>query len=147
MAQWLKKKKILLPLQDMQVQSPGQEEPLEVEMPTYSRILAWRIPGTEEPGGLQSTGSPRVGHDWATNTHTQRRVSLPYKHWEGHKGHDLSAFCFKSSLWLLYGRFKWEILGCKETKWEIITIIHVKDVGGFRLKQCQTKRKMNLRYI
>ena len=36
---------------------------LEKEMATYSSVLAWRIPGTEEPGGLPSVGSPRVGHD------------------------------------------------------------------------------------
>ena len=40
--------------------------PLEKEMATHSSILAWRIPWTEEPGGLQFTGSQRVGHDWAT---------------------------------------------------------------------------------
>ena len=45
------------------VQSLGQEDPLEKEMATHSNILAWRIPWTEEPGGLQSTGSQRVGHD------------------------------------------------------------------------------------
>ena len=42
---------------------PGQEDPLEKEMVTHSNILAWRIPWTEEPGGLQSTGSQRVRHD------------------------------------------------------------------------------------
>ena len=41
----------------------GWEDPLEKEMATHSSILAWRIPWTEEPGGLQSTGSQRVGHD------------------------------------------------------------------------------------
>ena len=45
------------------VRSLGQEDPLEKEMATHSGILAWRIPWTEEPGGLQSTGSQRVGHD------------------------------------------------------------------------------------
>ena len=40
---------------------PGQEDPLEEEMATHSSILAWRIPGTEEPGGLQSMGSQRLG--------------------------------------------------------------------------------------
>ena len=38
---------------------------LEKEMATHSRVLAWRIPGTEEPGGLPSMGSHRVGHDWS----------------------------------------------------------------------------------
>ena len=41
----------------------GGEDPLEEGMATYSRILAWRIPWTEEPGGLQSMGSQKVGHD------------------------------------------------------------------------------------
>ena len=45
------------------VQSLGQEDPLEEGMATHSIILAWRIPWTEEPGGLQSMGSQRVRHD------------------------------------------------------------------------------------
>ena len=49
-------------MQETQVQSLGREDPLEKEMATHSSILAWRIPLTEEPGGLQSMGSQRVGH-------------------------------------------------------------------------------------
>ena len=49
--------------QEMQVQSLGQEDPLEEGMATHSSILTWRIPWTEEPGRLQSMGSQRVGHD------------------------------------------------------------------------------------
>ena len=49
--------------QEIRVQSLGREDPLEKSMATHSRILAWRIPGTEEPGGLLSMGSHRVGHD------------------------------------------------------------------------------------
>ena len=45
------------------VQSLGQEGPLEKKMATHSRTFAWKIPWTEEPGGLQSMGSQRVGHD------------------------------------------------------------------------------------
>ena len=45
------------------VQSLGQEDPLEKEMATHSSILVWKIPWVQEPGGLQSTGSQRVGHD------------------------------------------------------------------------------------
>ena len=48
-----------------QVQSLGWEDPLEKEMATHCSILAWRIPWTEEPGGLQSMGSWRVGHNWS----------------------------------------------------------------------------------
>ena len=47
----------------MQVQSLGQEDPLEEGMATHSSILAWRVPWTEEPGGLWSIESHRVGHD------------------------------------------------------------------------------------
>ena len=50
-------------VREMQVQSLGQEDPLEEEMATLSSILAWRIPWTEEPGGLQSMESQRVRHD------------------------------------------------------------------------------------
>ena len=49
-------------MQETQVQSLGWENPLEKGMATHSSILAWRIPWTEEPGGLQSMGSQRVGH-------------------------------------------------------------------------------------
>ena len=48
--------------QESQIQSLGQEDPLEEEMATHSSILAWRIPWTEESGALQSIGSQRVGH-------------------------------------------------------------------------------------
>ena len=50
-------------IQKTWVQSLGQEDPLEEEMATHSSILAWRIPWTEEPGGLQSMGLQRVTHD------------------------------------------------------------------------------------
>ena len=50
-------------MQEAKVLSLGQEDALEKEMATNSSILAWRIPWTEEPGGLQSIGSQRTGHD------------------------------------------------------------------------------------
>ena len=49
--------------QETQVQSLGQEDPLEEGMATHSSILVWRIPRTEEPNGLYSMGLQRVGHD------------------------------------------------------------------------------------
>ena len=52
--------------QEMRVRSLGQEDPLEKEMATYSSILAWEIPRTEEPDGLQSMGLQRVGQDLET---------------------------------------------------------------------------------
>ena len=53
----------LPPMWDTQVRPLGQEDPLEKGMATHSSILVWRIPWTEEPGGLQSVGSQRVGHN------------------------------------------------------------------------------------
>ena len=49
-------------VQETQIQSLGHEDPLEKEMATHSSIHAWKIPGTEEPGGQQSMGSQRVRH-------------------------------------------------------------------------------------
>ena len=57
--------------QEMWVQSLGQEDPREEGMTTHSSILAWRIPWTEEPGGLPSMGLQRVGHDCMTNPWVQ----------------------------------------------------------------------------
>ena len=50
-------------VQETRVRSQGWEDPLEKEMATHSSILAWKISWTEEPGGLQSMGSQRIGHD------------------------------------------------------------------------------------
>ena len=55
--------KSLPAMQKTQVQSLGWENPLEKEMATHSSMLAWRVPWTEKPGGLQCTGSQRTGHD------------------------------------------------------------------------------------
>ena len=52
-------KQICLPMQETQVRSLGRENPLEKEMATHSSILAWEIPRTEEPGGLQTMGSQK----------------------------------------------------------------------------------------
>ena len=71
-------------MQDTWFQPLGQEDPLERRMGSHSSILAWRIPWTEEPGGLQFISSQRVGHDWATFTHS----------W----GTDLSSFFHHSNL-------------------------------------------------
>ena len=69
-------------LQEMRVWSLGQEDPLEKETATYSSIPASEIPWTEEPDGVQSMGSQRVGHDLATKQQQQQFVyylSLPSK--------------------------------------------------------------------
>ena len=61
-------------MRETQVWSLGQEDPLEKGMATHSSVLVWRISWTEEPGGLQSMGSQRVGQGWAANIPTFKRV-------------------------------------------------------------------------
>ena len=63
MAQWVKNLPKMQEAQEAWIRSLGREDPLEKEMTTHFSILAWRIPWTEEPGGLQSVGLRRVGHD------------------------------------------------------------------------------------
>ena len=77
-------------MQETWVWSQGWEDPLKKGMATHSSILAWEIPWTEEPGGLQSLGSQRVGHDWERLTHRRSRppgklLSL-YPHLKEEKG-------------------------------------------------------------
>ena len=60
-------------VQETRVQSLGQENSLEEEMATHSSILAWKVPWTEEPEGLQLMGSQRVGQGLVTNTLTFSR--------------------------------------------------------------------------
>ena len=72
-------------VEEIQVWSLGQEDPLEEGMTTHSNIVAWAIPWTEEPGGLQSTGSQTkqpnsltsVRHDWATNSNANKNLTPP----------------------------------------------------------------------
>ena len=64
---------------ETRVRSLGWEDPLEKEMAPHSSTLAWRIPWREQPGRLQSMGSQRSGHDWATSTHSRGKL----KSWGG----------------------------------------------------------------
>ena len=65
-------------MQETWIQSLGWEEPLEKGMATHSGILTWRIPWTEEPGGVQSTGLQRVRHDSMTNTFKHISINACY---------------------------------------------------------------------
>ena len=79
-------------MQETWVQSLGWEDPLEKEMASHSSILAWRIPRTEEPGGLQSMGSQRVRHDWATSLQvTEQQQNCPRGFPGSTSGKDLPA--------------------------------------------------------
>ena len=83
--------------QEMWVQSLGQEDPLEEKMATHCSSLAWRIPGTEEPGGLRSMGLQTVGLDWVSaHTHMQKKVTLwgfglQVRDWKLGEAHDQGA--------------------------------------------------------
>ena len=61
-------------MQETYVRSLGQEDLLQKGMATHSSIPAWEIPWTEEPGGLQSIGSQRVGHDLGTEQQQQKQT-------------------------------------------------------------------------
>ena len=74
-------------MQEKQVGSLGQEDPLEKETATHSSILAWEIPWTEEPGGLQSMGSQRVRHDLVTQQQ-HNRITMLYRGGKGGEGDD-----------------------------------------------------------
>ena len=58
---------------------PGQQDPLEKGMATFSHVLAWKSPWTEESGGIQSIGFQKVKHNWETNTSTFSRQHTPPK--------------------------------------------------------------------
>ena len=64
-------------MQETQVRSQVQEDRLEKEMATHSSILAWKIPWTEEPGGLQFMGLQRVAHDWAHTAYVVQTETIP----------------------------------------------------------------------
>ena len=78
------------------VRSLGQEDPLDEEMATHSRILAWKIIWTEEPGRLQSMGSQRVRHDWITFTHSPCPA---YSHSPCQFGSDILIIVWASCYW------------------------------------------------
>ena len=73
--------------QETQVQFLGWEDPVVKEMATHSSILAWRIPWTDEPGRLQSIGSPRVGHDLVTKPPSPRIFYCTEKKFYSVKSH------------------------------------------------------------
>ena len=84
---WLRLQRLCLLMQEIQVPSLGQKDPLEKGMAFHSSILAWRIPWTEEPGRLQSMGSQRVRHDWVTNAYTTAKKNTICLYWAFHIQH------------------------------------------------------------
>ena len=89
-------------MRETRVQSLGREDPLEKEIATHSSILAWRIPWTEEPGRLQSTGSERVGTRLSNFTFTFMVLSNTYRISNGEIIYYVLKMCknFKSVLYI-----------------------------------------------
>ena len=71
---WLRWQRIFLQCQETWVWILGQKGPLDKQMETHSSILIWEIPWTEEPGGIQSVGLPRVRSNWVTNTFSSHQT-------------------------------------------------------------------------
>ena len=106
------------------VWSLGREDPLEKEMATYSSILAWKIPWAEEPEGLQSIGSQRVRHDWATSLllcgwSTGQTIQV---------GHESLLSCLISCLILPGGQFL--------THCHLLFKFHLWAYGDFIITRC-----------
>ena len=102
----------------MQVQPLNWEDLLEKEMVTHSIILAWRIPWPEEPGGLWSVGSQRVGQNWVTNTFTfinvvdYISVTYLFYNWKflpHHLPHLFYSSLYATSMWqpLVFSLYLW----------------------------------------
>ena len=111
-------------MQETQVRSLGQEHPLEKGMATHTSNLAWRISWTEDPGGFQSMGSQRVGHDWVTNTHNIVSVFLPVNS-KSSEQIQLEIIDMANLVWWpprhddIYGSFRIVMLECRlEHCWE-----------------------------
>ena len=104
-------------MQETWVWSLGQEDPLEEGTATHSSILVWRIPWTEEPGGLQSMGLQRVGHNWSDLTHRHTKssalkcVPLALLSQSSHSAPSSQASKALLELWLKLGRSHTVIMG------------------------------------
>ena len=96
-------------MQETGVQSPGRKDPLEKEMATSSSILAWRNPWTEEPGGLQSTGLQRAGHNWVTK-HAHPQICSHLNSW-------ILAICYLAQCTDTAAMINWKILRWKTIIW------------------------------
>ena len=79
-------------MREVWVRSLGQEDLLEKGLATHSSVLAWRIPWTEEPGGLQSTGSQRVWLDWDTFTIPDKQFDSKYNQTHSKEGGSWTGF-------------------------------------------------------
>ena len=131
---WILKKKNKEPTcqcrrHETQVQSLGQEDSLEEGIATYPSILAWRIPWTEEPGGLWSTVSQRVRHNWSNLVYTHHINELE-------RGKGVRSFAWMQQKRGVYKlNIQWWFLKnnnkeCFKIGMEEIFLIQIKGIGG-----------------
>ena len=107
-------------MQETWVRSLGRDAPLEKEMATHSSTLAWRIPWREEPGRLQSMGSQRVRHDWATSLSLLTKDGTPeLKFWLGRILKSFEFFKCISSLVYFENRIPWQGKGIFFFMWSL----------------------------
>ena len=104
---------------ETRVQSLSWEDPLEKEMANHSSILAWKNPWTEEPGRLQSMGSQRVGHNWATSLHGIRLREYMWE-WVLEVLAQSEVYNFRPG-WVFWDRFCYQILDCADWAAESIS--------------------------
>ena len=118
----------MLDLNGLDSPKPKWEDPLKEVMTTHSSILAWWIPWTEEPGGLQSVESQRVGHDWAASTFTFNRKWNDLYSVSTTEGWNEHVFQRKYSTLWNYATWKTSMRGgCRHSKQiDIVKVIHSK---------------------
>ena len=135
-AQW---QRIRLPVQETWAWSPGQEDPLEEEMATHSRILIWEIPWTKEPGGLQSRGHKESDKHWACTYSTYEIFQIPTVNWTRRPGILLSR--------AMVSGWDWEEAGSGETVTIGVTqISQICDLHGGRSPRGQPNMRLLLCY-
>ena len=105
--------KNLSAMQETRVWSLGQKDPLEKGMVTHSNNLAWKITWTEEPGGLQSIGLQRVGHDWVTNPHSSANLNFLFLKMFRNRVYPVSQLQMPSQLWTV------ELFPCSLIFWNM----------------------------
>ena len=120
-------------MQETQVQCLDGKDPLEKKMVTHASVLAWRIPWTEEPSGLQSMGLQRVRHDWTFFTEPAERVRLrPYSR---RRNIALTSLWFQIRIQFLMRWWKgWSRALCMDPLWQ-----HYSSSSSSSLREYQIK--------
>ena len=130
-------------MQETQVQSLAQEDPPGKEVATHSSSLAWRTPKTEKPGGLQSLGSQRVGHDWVTNILTFMHFYLTLVK-DVTLTHLLNMIqCFQSLLWYLLSHSICSYVDSASLSYICLMVLQ-RSINSNKFKSMKSKEEYNL---